>query len=92
MSHQSKLKTLKIFTSDGNEVLQVYSVTRQGENMIMDCKVLDAMRMDVVITPDEVFRNLDMLLKAFIPYVFLLAWVGVKRLFKPLPQKNKLIL
>jgi len=88
MSQQAKLKTLKIFTSDGNEMLQVYSVSREGDNMIMDCKVLDAMRMDVVITPDEVFSNLGMLMKAFIPYVFLLLWIGVKRLFKPLPQKN----
>jgi hypothetical protein len=86
MNQQSKLQTLKIFTSDGNEVLQVYSFTREGENMIMDCKVLDAMRMDVVVTPDQVFSNLGMLMKAFIPYVFLLLWIGVKRLFKPLPK------
>jgi hypothetical protein len=88
MSQQSRLKTLKIFTQDGNEVLQVYSVSREGDNMIMDCKVLDAMRMDVVVTPDEIFSNFGMLLKAFIPYVFLLLWIGMKRIVKPLPVKN----
>jgi hypothetical protein len=88
MSQQPKLKTLKIFTSDGNEVLQVYSITREGENMIMDCKVLEAMRMDVVITPDQVFNNWSMLMKAFIPYGLQLLWIGVKRLFAPPPEKT----
>lgn len=88
MSQQSTLKTLKIYTQDGNEVLKVYSITRDSDNMIMDCKVLDAMRMDVVITPDEVFTNFGMLMKAIIPYAFLLPWIGMKRIFKSKPAKT----
>ena len=87
MSEQSKLKTLKIFTQDGNEVLKVYSIARQKENIIMDCKVLDAMRMDVVITPDEVFSNFGMLLKAIVPYALMLPWFGLKRLFGSKPAQ-----
>jgi hypothetical protein len=89
MSQQSELKTLKMFTQDGNEVLQIYSFTREGGDIIMDCKVLDAMRMDVVVTSDEVFSNFGMLMKAFIPYALLLLWISLKRLFKPLPKKTK---
>ncbi|MGD0855361.1 MAG: hypothetical protein ABSA18_06100 [Dehalococcoidia bacterium] len=83
MSEQPKIKALKIFTQDGNEVLKVYSINRERDNLIMDCKVLDAMRMDVMITPDEIFSNLGMLSKAIIPYVFLMPWLGLKHLFKP---------
>jgi hypothetical protein len=88
MSQQSALKTLRIYTQDGSEVLKVYSIKREKDNMIMDCKVLDAMRMDVVITPDEVFRNFGMLLKAIVPYAFLLPWIALRRLFESKPEKT----
>ena len=83
MSQPAAIKSLRIFTQDGNEVLKVYSITRDKDNLIMDCKVLDAMRMDVVITPDEIFNNFNLLVKAIVPYVFILPFLGLKRLFKP---------
>jgi hypothetical protein len=88
MSQPTLLKSLKIYTQDGNEVLKVYSITREKDNLIMDCKVLDAMRMDVMVTPDEVFENFNMLVKAILPYVFLLPWIAVKRLFRSRPGKH----
>lgn len=88
MSQPTALKSLKIYTQDGNEVLKVYSITREKDNLIMDCKVLDAMRMDVMVTPDEVFENFNMLAKTILPYVFLLPWIAAKRLFRSRPGKN----
>jgi hypothetical protein len=88
MSQPTPLKSLKIYTQDGNEVLKVYSITREKYNLIMDCKVLDAMRMDVIVTPDEVFDNLNMLVKAVLPYVFLLLWLAMKRSFRSRSRKN----
>jgi hypothetical protein len=82
MSQSMPLKSLKIYTQDGNEVLKVYSITREKDNLVMDCKVLDAMRMDVMITPDEVFNNFNMLVKAVLPYAFFLPWLAVKRAFR----------
>jgi len=88
MSQPTLPKSLKIYTQDGNEVLKVYSITREKDNLIMDCKVLDAMRMDVMITPDEVLDNLRMLMKAVVPYALFLPLFAVKRLFKPRAQKR----
>jgi hypothetical protein len=88
MSQTPQMKTLSIFTEDGNEVLKVYSISRNKDNLIMDCKVLDAMRMDVMITPEEIFSNFSMLLKAIVPYAFLLPWIGLKRTFKSRPEKT----
>jgi hypothetical protein len=88
MSQTPQMKTLSIFTEDGNEVLKVYSISRNKDNLIMDCKVLDAMRMDVMITPEEIFSNFSMLLKAIVPYAFLLLWIGLKRTFKSRPEKT----
>jgi hypothetical protein len=88
MSQPALLKSLKIYTQDGNEVLKVYSITREKDNLIMDCKVLDAMRMDVMVTPDEIFDNLNMLIKAVLPYVFLLPWFALKRSFRPRQLKS----
>ena len=87
MSQMPQIKTLKIFTEDGNEVLKVYSISRNKNNLIMDCKVLDAMRMDVMITPEEIFANLNMLLKAIVPYAFVLLGIGIKRMFKSRPDE-----
>ena len=83
MSQSTRVKSLRIFTEDGNEVLKVYSVKREKDNLIMDCKVLDAMRMDVMITPDEVFDNFGMLFKAVLSYLVLIPILALKRLFKP---------
>lgn len=88
MSQPKPLKSLRIYTQDGNEVLKVYSIKREKDNLIMDCKVLDAMRMDVMITPEEVFDNFGMLVKAVVPYLLLLPVLALKRLFKPRPQKK----
>ena len=82
MSEQSKIKALRIFTQDGNEVLKVYSINREKDDLVMDCKVLDAMRMDVMIKPEEIFSNFGMLLKAVTPYILLLPWIAIKLRFK----------
>jgi hypothetical protein len=36
MSQPKPLKSLRIYTQDGNEVLKVYSIKREKDNLIMD--------------------------------------------------------
>ena len=76
-----KKNNAKIQTPDGNTVVELYSIKRVGENLIMDAKVLDAMRMEMIVTPKEVYNTARMLLPASILYILSLPFWGLKRLF-----------
>jgi len=78
--NNKKKNNVKIQTSDGNTVVELYSVKRLGKNLIMDAKVLDAMRMEMIITPKEVLNTARMLLPVSILYLLLLPFLGLKRL------------
>lgn len=41
-------------TEDGSPVVEVFGMKFDGEKLIMDCKALDSMRMDVVIGADDI--------------------------------------
>jgi len=73
-------KSVKIRTSDGNVVVELYSAKRDGDKLVLDAKVLDAMRMDMVVAPDEVPRATRLLLPAVIRYVLILPCLALKRL------------
>jgi hypothetical protein len=73
-------RSVKICTSDGNVVVELYSAKRDGDKLVMDAKVLDAMRMDMVISPNEVSKAARLILPAAILYVLLLPWLALKRL------------
>ncbi|MBM3150366.1 MAG: hypothetical protein FJ008_07655 [Chloroflexi bacterium] len=75
-------RSVKIRTSDGNVVVELYSVKRDGDKLVMDAKVLDAMRMDMVVAPDEVSRATRLLLPAVIRYVLFLPCLALKRLLR----------
>lgn len=41
-------------TEDGSPVVEVFGMAFDGEKLIMDCKALGSMRMNVVISPEDV--------------------------------------
>jgi len=79
-------RSMKIYAKDGDAIVEIYSIKRDGEKLVMDAKVLDAMRMDMIITLDEVFSGLKMLLRGVVPYALLLPYFGLKRLFRRSPK------
>jgi len=71
-----------ISLSDRNsEVVAVfYSVKREGDKLVMDTKALDVMRMDVVITPAEVWKALKMVFSwPVISFILLLPYFALRR-------------
>jgi len=85
---QNNKNNAKIQTPDGNTVVEIYSIKRLGENLIMDAKVLDAMRMEMMVTPKEVLNAARMLLPVSILYLLLLPFWSLKRLIGG--KKNRL--
>lgn len=41
-------------TEDGSPVVEVFAMTFDGGKLIMDCKALGSMRMDVVVGPEDI--------------------------------------
>jgi hypothetical protein len=74
----NKKNSVKIQTSDGNTVVEIHSIKRLDENIIMDAKILDAMQMEMIITPKEVLNAARMLLPVSALYILLLPFWGLK--------------
>ncbi len=86
MSAKNKLSSIRIYTTEGNEVLEIYSIIRSGDDLIMDCKVLDAMRMDVRLPACEILKNIKILLKGLFPYIFYLPIIAIKNVARRKPS------
>lgn len=41
-------------TVDGSPVVEVFAMKYENGKLVMDCKALDSMRMDVVIAPEDI--------------------------------------
>lgn len=77
--NSKKSDNVKVQTSDGNTVVELYSIKRLGENLIIDAKVLDAMQLEMIVTPQEVLNAARMLLPVSILYLLLLPFWSLKR-------------
>ena len=74
---------MRIYNDAGDEVALFLSVRRDGNKLIIDGKVLGAMRMDMIITAEEASKGIRMALCwAVISFALLLPYFSVRRLFK----------
>jgi len=75
-------RNVKVYTDDGNVAAEFYSIERDGNKLIMDVKVLDAMRMSMTLTLDGFLNSLRMLFSwGVISFILLLPYFVVKGLF-----------
>ena len=76
-------KGMRIYNEFGDVVAEFSSIKREGDKLVADGKALGAMRMDMIITIEEAFSGLRVLLCwGVISFVLLLPYFGVRRLFK----------
>ena len=75
--------SVKVFNEDGEVVAVFYSVRRKGDRLVIDGKALDVMRMDMIFTPEEIFKGIKMALSwSVISFALLLPYFGLKRIFR----------
>lgn len=66
---------------NGEVVAAFYSVSREGDKLVIDAKALDVMRMDMIITPAQVLKGLRMLVCwPVISFILLLPYFALRRL------------
>ena len=76
-------KGMRIYNEFGDVVAEFSSIKREGDKLVADGKALGAMRMDMIITIEEAFSGLRVLLCwSVISFALLLPYFGVRRLFK----------
>jgi len=66
-------ENMTVYTSDGSIAFVFYSVRREGNKLIIDGKALDAIRMDMVLTFEEILKGLRMAVcRGMVSFIFLL--------------------
>ena len=76
-------KGMRIYNESGDIVAEFFSIKREGDRLVTDGKALGVMRMDMIITVEEVFNGFRIALSwAVISFVLLLPYFSVRRLFK----------
>jgi len=77
---------VSLYDRNGELIAAFYSVNREGNTLVIDAKALDVMRMDVIITPAQVWKGLRMIFSwPVISFVLLLPCFALKRLIARKP-------
>jgi len=76
-----KREPVSLCDRNGDVVAAFYSVSREGDKLVIDAKALDVMRMDVIITPAQVLKSLKMVFCwPVISFILLLPYFALRRL------------
>jgi hypothetical protein len=71
-----------LYTEDGEEVVVIYSIRRDGNRLIVDGKALGAMRIDMVLSVREVLKGLKIAFSwGVVSFIFLLPYFVLKSIF-----------
>ena len=57
MSPKVKRDSIIAKTEDGSPMVEVYSMKMEGDILVMDCKALDSMRMNVTVNPEDIAKG-----------------------------------
>lgn len=73
---------MRIFDEYGDVMAIFYSVKRKGGQLVIDAKIMDSLRVDMVIRPGEIPGVLKLVFSwAVISFIFMLPYIGIKSLF-----------
>jgi hypothetical protein len=76
-------KGMRIYDETGDVVALFSSVKRDKDKLVVDGKALGSMRMDMIITVDELFNGLRLALCwGVITFILLMPYFCIRKLFK----------
>ncbi len=76
-----KREPVSLYDRNGEVVAAFYSVSREGDKLVIDTKALDVMRMDMIVTPSQVLKGMKMVFCwPVISFVLLLPYFALRRL------------
>jgi len=79
---------VRAYTRDGEIAGELYSIQRQRDRLIIDCKALGVMRMDIFVSFEDVLRSVGLLFCwPIISFVLLIPYFSFIRLFNKLRKE-----
>jgi hypothetical protein len=80
---------VSLYDRNGEVVAAFYSVTREGDKLVIDTKALDVMRMDMIVTPAQILKSLKMVFCwPVISFILLLPYFALRQLVARKPGKS----
>ena len=78
-------KGITVYTETGSIAVEIHSIRREADRLVMDGKALGTMRMDMVVTMREIFNALRIVFCwGVISFILLLPYFGLTHIFKRL--------
>jgi len=75
--------SIRAYNTEGTEVVEIPSVKREGDKLIIDGKALGVMRMDMIVTLVDVLNGLRMIFScSFISFILLLPFFVMRHWFR----------
>jgi hypothetical protein len=68
---------MKMYSKDGNEMMDTTALWREGDNIVMKGKVMQAMNMTIYLRPADVWKSKGLLswsLLWYLPIIVLKGW------------------
>ena len=76
-------RSATVYTESGSVALVINSVRREGDKLVVDGKALGEMRMEMILTPGEIFNAFRIALCwGVVSFVLLLPFFSLRRIFK----------
>lgn len=57
----AKKNSIMAKTEDGSPMVEVFSMRTEGDTLVMDCKALDSMRMNVVVKAEDIAKGMPII-------------------------------
>lgn len=74
---------VKVLGEDGEVVAEFYAIRRKDNRLIVDGKALGIMRMDMILTSEELLKGIGMLLSwGVVSYVLLIPYFILRAAFR----------
>jgi len=76
-------KGVKVLDQDGEVIAEFYAIKRQDNKLIMDGKALGVMRMDMILTPEELLRGARIFFSwGVVSYILLIPYFTLRTAFR----------
>jgi len=79
---QNKTNNMKMYSPDGNVMIEAISLKKEGRDLVMKAKVMDTLRSNVYIRPEEVWKGKGLLSFSVLLYLPFLVFKGMWSSFK----------
>lgn len=68
---------MKMYSKDGNIMMDMHSLRREGSNLVIKGKMMDAMLMSIYLRPEDIWKSKSLLTWSviwYLPIIIIKGW------------------